>query len=263
MESIKYFVENNIDPEKGIMFVCNSCEEGLGNLKGTKQLFEDYKGRIKQFVSFDTNLDKIANRCVGSCRFEVEITTDGGHSFLDFGNENAISVLSRLVNKIYETDVPKIGNSKTSYNVGIIKGGTSVNTIAQKAVMLCEYRSDNVECFAEMGEIFNGYFHSMRQEGMDISVKIIGERPCMGEIDISKVDSLCETCKEIVASVTGSTPEFISSSTDCNIPLSLGIPAVCIGVFIGGGMHKREEWVRKASLPVGLEIAIKTALTLK
>lgn len=254
----KYFIQNEIKPKHGIMFVCNSCEEGLGNLKGTKQVFKDFDGRIKQFISFDTNLNKIANRCVGSRRYRVAIETEGGHSFLDFGNMNAISALSSLVNDIYNIQVPKTENSHTSYNVGLIEGGTSVNTIAQNASMLCEYRSDDIKCFFEMEKTFNCCFEKIKNSGVNLSVEIIGERPCMSDKNIAAVDTLCETCKNIVASVISQQPQYISSSTDCNIPLSLGIPAACIGVFIGGGMHKREEWVEKSSLKTGLEIALKT-----
>ena len=163
---------------------------------------------------------------------------------------------------IYNTKVPQIENSKTTYNVGIINGGTSVNTISQTASVLCEYRSDNKECFVKMGEIFDGYFDTVRKDGVDVSVKTIGERPCMSDTIINVVDSLCENCKTVVESVTGNAPRYISSSTDCNIPLSLGIPAACIGVFMGGGMHKREERVDKSSLPIGLDVAINIALKL-
>lgn len=79
---VKYLVENRIKPARGMLFVCNSCEEGLGNLKGTRQIFKDYEGRITRFISFDGgNLQTVANDCAGSHRFEVEVLTEGGHSF--------------------------------------------------------------------------------------------------------------------------------------------------------------------------------------
>ena len=142
----KYFVENKIVPPKGVMFVCNSCEEGLGNLKGTRQLFNDYKDRIGRFISFDSNLNVVADRCVGSHRYEVEVLTEGGHSYGAFGNNNAIEKLSSLITEIYKTEVPQKPGTRTTYNVGTISGGTSINTIAQNAKMLCEYRSDDREC---------------------------------------------------------------------------------------------------------------------
>ena len=258
----KYFVENKIIPPKGVMFVCNAGEEGLGNLKGTKQLFRDYEGRIAQFISFDDNLDGIVDTCVGSRRFEVTVKTEGGHSFLEFGNKNALAELSRIVCEIYEIELPRIGDSKTTYNVGSVNGGTSVNTIAQTATMLCEYRSDSEDCFAEMEARFARIFDAARARGVALSVELIGERPCMGKVDAAKMEALCECCREIIERTANAKTRRKSSSTDCNIPLSLGIPAVCIGVYRGGGMHTREEWIEKASLPVGLDVGIQVALAL-
>ncbi len=254
----KYFIENGIDAPNGIMFVCNSCEEGLGNLKGTKQLFADYEGRIGQFISFDSLLDGIADLCVGSHRYEVEVLTEGGHSYRAFGNKNAIAELAKIVNDIYSIEVPKIGDSHTTYNIGNISGGTSVNTIAQSAKMLCEYRSDNVECLAQMKAHFERIFAAAKAGGTDISVTLIGDRPCMStDMDISKIERLTEICTEILEECAGVKVYTYSSSTDCNIPLSLGIPALCIGVYDGGGWHTREEWIKKDTVPTGLEVAIK------
>ena len=258
----KYFIENHLSPKKGVMFVCNSCEEGLGNLKGTKQIFNDYVGRVAQFISFDSNLDVIADRCVGSHRYEVEINTEGGHSYLAFGIPNAIAELAKLITNIYAINIPKRENSKTSYNVGTIEGGTSVNTIAQNAKMLCEYRSDNMECLEIMQKEFEKIFMGIREQGVDIKVTRIGERPCMGEIDVDRIEKMAKICENIIRETTGLKVVRKSSSTDCNIPLSVGIPALCIGVYNGGGSHTREEWVEKATLKNGLEIGIKSVVRL-
>lgn len=255
----KFFLENKIEAPKGILFVFNSCEEGLGNLKGTRKIFEDYKGRVSKFVSFDNAMNHIAHRSVGSHRYEVEVKTVGGHSYMNFGNDNAIVELSKLVGKIYEIEVPEIGESKTSYNVGTIEGGTSVNTIAQSAKMLCEYRSDNAECLDIMKNKFSDIFASSSAE---LTVNLVGDRPCMSsDIDIAKVDKMVESATNIVEQTAGIKVELHSSSTDCNIPLSLGIPSVAVGVSNWHGIHTRAEWIEKASLPTGLEIAIKSVIT--
>ncbi len=257
----KYFIEKGIDAPNGIMFVCNSCEEGLGNLKGTKQLFCDYGGRIAQFISFDSQFDKIANLCVGSHRYEVEVTTEGGHSYIAFGNKSAIAELAKIVSEIYSIEIPKINDSKTTYNVGEICGGTSVNTIAQSAKMLCEYRSDNQECLEAMRAHFERIFTNAQSSDVNLNIKLIGDRPCMGKVDLKKIDNLTKICREIIEDTLKIKVSTYSSSTDCNIPLSLGIPALCIGVYNGGGMHKREEWVEKATLHLGLEVGIKVAVS--
>ena len=257
----KFFIEKNIVPQKGIMFCCNSCEEGLGNLKGTRQIFDDYKGRIKQFITFDSSLNILVDKCVGSHRYEVEVLTEGGHSYLKFGNNNAIAELSKIVNKIYQLEVPKKPGTKTTYNIGTITGGTSINTIAQNATMLCEYRSDDIECLEIMEKAFKDIFAQANTDAVKVNVKKIGDRPC-SNTDLHKIDLLKEIATPIIEKVIGEKVSNASSSTDCNIPLSLGIPSLCVGVNNYYGIHTREEWVDKKSIGLGLEIAIKLGLAI-
>ncbi len=257
----KFFINNNYIPEKGILFVCNSGEEGLGNLKGTRQLFKDYEGRISTFITFDSDLNCVNDRCVGSHRYEVEINTVGGHSYKDFGNSNAIAKMSELIGEIYKIKVPEKEGSCTTYNVGIISGGTSVNTIAQNAKILCEYRSDDKDCLEIMRTKFEGVFEQIRKENVKINVTKVGDRPC-GNIEQDKVEALKGIAVPIIEQVIGERVLFKSSSTDCNIPLSVGVSALCVGVNHHDGMHTREEWVDKKSLLSGLEIAIRLGLAL-
>lgn len=259
MMMAKYMVEYQLAPKKGMLIVCNSCEEGLGNLKGTRQLMKDYAGRIKQFITFDSSIGNLCNRCVGSHRYKVCVKTEGGHSFGKFGNSNAIAELAKIIAKIYEISVPVIGDSKTTYNVGIIEGGTSVNTIAQCATMLCEYRSDNVDCLETMRQEFEQIFKEAVSDKVEVEIEIVGERPCGIALDPVKAAELIAVCKEVTEEVSGKEVVFHSGSTDCNIPLSLGIPAICMGVYRGAGTHTREEWIEKASMKEGLEIALRLA----
>lgn len=262
MHTAKYFIEKNIVPEQGVMFVCNSCEEGLGNLKGTRQLFKDFERRIVRFISFDgNNMTTVADRCAGSHRYEVEVLTEGGHSYSKFGNANAINELSKIVTEIYKTEVPHKDGERTTYNVGVISGGTSVNTIAQSAKMLCEYRSSHRDCLAIMQKRFETVFKNSKSGKVQVNVKKIGDRPC-GNIDDSEIEKLRKIIEPIIEDVVKQSVVYRSSSTDCNIPLSLGIPAICVGVYNGGGAHTREEWIEKSSLIQGLEFAIKLAETL-
>ncbi len=258
----KYVIENNILPENGLLIVCNAAEEGLGNLKGVRKLFDDYCGRIAQFVTLDSNIYKIIDQCVGSCRYEITAETVGGHSYFDYGNANAINVISRLVTQIYDIDIPQKSGSKTTVNVGQISGGTSVNTIAQSAKMLCEYRSNDVEHLEILKDKFYKIFDSATAAGINVKVKTIGERPCAKDVDAKKMARLREQVKAIIKSTAQAEPKFEPGSTDCNIPMSLGVPAICIGVYNGGGQHTREEYVYKNSLRKGLEIGIKSVLSL-
>lgn len=256
----KYYTENKIKPKGGVLFVCNSCEEGLGNLKGTRQLFSDFAGRIGQFVSFDSQLGVLNDDCAGSHRYEVTVSTKGGHSFQNFGIPNAIAELSKLVTQIYAIDLPEKPHVRTTYNVGNIEGGTSVNTIAQSAHMLCEYRSEDKDCLAYMEQQFSRVFSDGNRDGVVVQVRKIGDRPC-SDISRDKIDLLVQKLKPVIEEVTQKPLLVKSASTDCNIPLSLGIPAVCLGVYTGAGAHTREEWILKSSLQPGLELALRVAKT--
>ena len=209
MFAAKFFKENNLKPEKGVLFVANSCEEGLGNLKGTRQIFKDFEGRIKQFVSYDSaSLSRVASECVGSHRYEVTVKTEGGHSYGRFGNKNAIAELSKIITKIYEIEVPCVEGSKTTYNVGGISGGTSVNTIAQEAKMLCEYRSTHAECLAVMKAKFEEIFESAKSEKVEVLVELIGERPC-SEIPEEIQNAFAQKCGKIIESINACLNEGI------------------------------------------------------
>lgn len=262
MKTIEYYYNNNFD--KPVLFVLNSGEEGLGNLRGTRQIFKDFSGRIKQFVTYDSTIPKINTRCVGSHRYLVTVKTEGGHSYTAFGNENAINQLARIVTDIYKIQVPQKENTKTSYNVGTISGGTSVNTIAQQAQMLCEYRSDDIECLDFMKNQFNNIFENAKNNGVNLTVELVGERPCMAnDIDLNKIDMLYNQCARVIESLYNEEKVFQApGSTDCNIPLSLGVPAVCIGVCNGLQSHTTEERVTKESIPLGLEISINVINTI-
>ena len=259
---VKYLAENNIVPEKTLMFVANSCEEGLGNLKGTRKIFEDYGDRIEYMYTFDSGPRSVVCKSVGSHRYKVTAITEGGHSFGNFGNRNAIAALASIVNEIYKIEVPKIENSTTTYNVGIIEGGTSVNTIAQNASMLCEYRSDSEECLSVMKDKFAEIFERAKGKCMELNVELVGDRPCMSsKMDAKKHRTLIDRAKDIQSRNFGVEVKECSGSTDCNIPHSLAIPAVAVSNHRGGGAHTREEWIYKNSFKAGLMNCMEFILT--
>ncbi|MFR5602217.1 MAG: M20/M25/M40 family metallo-hydrolase [Lachnospiraceae bacterium] len=173
----KYIAKNQlISPEYGILLVCNSGEEGLGNLKGSRKICETYGKNMTAFYTFDGTCSHMVAKAVGSRRYQVEVKTEGGHSYGDFGNRNAIAMLASMIHEIYKIQVPLRG--KTTYNVGMISGGTSVNTIAQQAQMLFEYRSDDLEDLQEMEETFRAIVMKYEERGINLEVRLLGERPC-------------------------------------------------------------------------------------
>lgn len=258
---IKHIVESGIQLNRTILFVANACEEGRGNLKGCRQIFKDYGDRIKNMFTFDGDYHHVVDDSVGSHRYEVTAITEGGHSFGAFGNQNAINVLAGIITEIYKIEVPKKGNSKTTYNVGIISGGTSVNTIAQNATMLCEYRSDHVECLAIMKQKYAEIFEHAKKNCRELKVELVGDRPCAENMDMEQLKALSDFVCSVQAKYGNCEVERKSGSTDANIPHSLGIPAICVGVYIGGGAHTTEEWLLKQSLKPGFAIGMELILT--
>lgn len=261
MLCMKYVFEKNLKPEKGgILFVLNSGEEGLGNLKGSRQIVEDYGDRIERFYSFDGYLSGITNRAVGSSRMKVTVNTKGGHSYSAFGNENAIRIAAGMIEDIYKIKVPEEG--KTTYNVGTITGGTSVNTIAENAEFLCEYRSDRQDALLYMEKRFTEIFEKYKQTDAMISVENVGIRPCeiLEDRALKVREEMLKNAEEIIREYTGAYPKRGPSSTDCNIPLSRGIPAVCFGTVSGAGAHTRGEYVLMSSLETGYKTAMNVVL---
>ena len=253
----RYFKQHFPGGAGGYLFIANSCEEGLGNLKGIRQIMADYGARVKEFISLDSScMNRMVCEAVGSHRYNVTVRTEGGHSFGNFGNRNAIHVLATLINALYSVKVPQEGSSKTTYNVGIISGGTSVNTIAQEATMMYEYRSDNKNCLAKMKNMFEKSIEAFRAMGVEVEVELLGDRPCSGEIDQTRFDALKNKARAALKEALNLEMIDRSGSTDCNIPLSMGIPAICFGVCRGAGAHTREEKLETASLHDGCKLLL-------
>lgn len=242
-------------PNGGVLFVCNSCEEGLGNLKGCKAIMRDFAPRVKAFLSLDDQSTHVCARAVGSARYRITADTRGGHSFADFGARNAIEVLSRLTCALYRQALPRAAGSVTTYNVGMISGGTSINAIAQHAEMLYEYRSNDAKSLAAMEEKLNVILRENALPDAKATVELLGERPCGTATDPAAQKALETACCAALKHYVGGKKPISVGSTDCNIPLSLGIPSASFGMYRGGGAHTREEWIEPSSLCGGMKAA--------
>lgn len=205
-------------------------------------------------TDFDIYMPLCCSSAVGSYRYKITCKTPGGHSYANFGDPSAIQLLCGLVNELYQIQPPV--RSRTTYNVGRIEGGTTVNSIAQQASMLYEFRSTAQDCLEEMEEKFRRAVAHWNGRGGDFEVELLGIRPGNGPVDQKKLGQFTEKSKEIVRAFTGREPDETPNSTDSNIPLSLGIPANTIGTIDGGSAHTRQEWVDIASLPTGLKIVL-------
>lgn len=256
-----YLHDTHAKPSCGILFVADSCEEGLGNLKGCKAIMNAFGQRVKAFISLDGSQEAVCCKAVGSARYRITAKTKGGHSFADFGSRNAIAVLSELIVKLYAQCVPQEGGSVTTYNVGIISGGTSVNTIAQEAQMLYEYRSDDAICLDVMEAQMRQIIESSASEDAQLEAQLLGLRPCGRGVDPKRQEALERLCAQALYTSTGIQPAKTVGSTDCNIPLSMGIPSACFGVYIGEGEHTREEWIDMRSICPGMWAALRVMLS--
>lgn len=230
-----------------LIFCADVCEEGLGDLRGIKHIFE--KGpRVDYFISIDDpETGGIVYRAVGSRRYEVRFTGRGGHSLTDFGIPNPVHAMGRAIQKISDFQVPD--NPRTTFNVGVVQGGTSVNTISGSASMLVDFRSVSTEELDRLSrkleetversvEEENRRWHSKENVRAEIILK--GDRPAGSqEKDCPIVQAAIEA-----AHLAGIEPKLLDAcSTDANIPMSLGIPAVTVGRGgREGGVHTLQEW---------------------
>lgn len=255
-----------IRPEGSILFVGTVGEEGEGNLRGVRYLLTRgrWASKVDVFLSFDgPGVDRITHRALGSRRYRVEITGPGGHSWGDFGLPNPVHALGRAVSKLAGYPLPR--EPRTTFNVGRIEGGTTINAIPEKAAMEVDLRSGADVELQRLDAFFRRALrqaadeeNSNRRPGdplLDLRVDLIGERPS-GE---TPADSpLVELAVEATR-ILGIEPRLDQSSTDSNLPISLGIPAITLGAGgTAGCSHTLAEWYD----PTGRELGLKRALLL-
>jgi tripeptide aminopeptidase len=250
-----------------ILFVGNVGEEGEGDLRGVKFLLRQgkYKDRIKQFIAIDGGEQgNITRGGVGSLRYRVAFKGPGGHSYGAFGLVNPAFAMGSAIAKFSRLHVPV--EPKTTFNIGVVRGGTSVNSIPSEVSMDVDMRSESCAELKKVNEEFlaivkqavdeeNGA-RSTREGKIEADPKLIGDRPC-GETPPSS--PIVQTTTAVVKAF-GLTPNYSTSSTDSNVPMNMGIPAVTIGRGgPGGRAHAPDEWTdveRKGSVE-----AVKVAMT--
>ena len=260
MITVKYLSDIGFSPSVGYVFAADICEEGLGNLKGVNAIIAEYGARIETLVSIDLAYGTIINHAVGSKRYEIAISTQGGHAYHDFGNKNAIAVAAELICDLYAQKLPEEGN--VSYNVGKIDGGTGVNVIAQKASFLYEIRADKAESIAFLDDNLSEVMISHKNMGVSLECRLLGERPCGGEVNEDKMQFLLDRVMAAYNAANwkdsgyGSDFSIISGSTDCNASFAKGIPSICFGLAYSEGHHTLSEFTRLDSLELGLKTFI-------
>ncbi|MBO0857083.1 MAG: M20/M25/M40 family metallo-hydrolase [Chloracidobacterium sp.] len=230
--------EAKIETEGTILFVADVGEEGLGDLRGVRSLFSELKGRITHFISIDGTGLNVTNTAVGVVRYRVTFHGPGGHSYGAFGLPSPIHALGRAIEKISRFQVPK--QPKTTFNVGRIEGGTSVNSIAHTAWMEVDMRSESAEELQKLEDEFKRATQQALDEEnargsgpnrLSVEMKIVSQRPA----GVTPADSLIVRTAASAGDALGIETMLNAGSTDSNIPISLGVPAITIG----GGGHGR------------------------
>jgi tripeptide aminopeptidase len=253
-----------LQTEGSLLFVGTVGEEGEGDLRGVRHLLTggEWAGKISAFLSFDgPGVDRITNQALGSRRYRVELNGSGGHSWGDFGVANPVHALGRAIAKLAAYPVPS--EPRTTFNVGRIEGGSSINAIPSTATMDVDLRSSKLDELLRLDAFFRRSVreaveeeNSSRRKGhqpLQLNLKLIGERPSGETAADSRLAEMALTATRYV----GVTPSLNQASTDSNLPISLGIPALTLGAGgSSGNSHTRDEWYD----PNGRDLGLKRAL---
>lgn len=259
-----------IKTRSDILVVGNVGEEGPGDLRGIRYLFNKspYKGRISAFFSMDgSDPSRIVDKGVGSKRYRVTFKGPGGHSYGAFGIVNPMAAMAKAVTDLYAVETPK--SPKTTYSASVTGGGTSVNSIPNSVFMEFDMRSESAAELAKLDQTLVGILdkavaaenaaRSTKDGKVSYEAKVIGERPA-GQTP-QTADIVVATAAAITA--LGLKPEHEDSSTDSNVPMSLGIPAVTIGAGgKGGRAHALDEWIdiEKGETVKGMQVGLAALL---
>ncbi len=240
-----------------IWFVANVGEEGLGDLRGMRAVVERLRTRIGGVIVIEgCDFGSLHHQAIGVRRFRIEANGPGGHSWGNFGTPSAIHVLVRLAARLTELQVPV--SPRTTFNIGMISGGTSVNTIAHHASMLLDLRSVSSAVLSDLvSEVYRLVEEAtLDQPEVHLQIIKVGDRPSGA---IPREHPLVQAAVAAYQMV-GAQISFQQSSTDANIPLSLGIPAICVGLTDGGNAHRTDEYILPMNLGRGMQALLLLSL---
>ena len=270
---IRALDEAKVQTTGDILFIGDVGEEGPGDLRGMRYLFQKgrYKDRIRMFVSVDGagSGSDIVNGALGSRRYHVVFRGPGGHSYGAFGLVNPTYAMAKAIDRLSKISVPS--TPRTTYNVGVVGGGTSVNSIPNEVWMDVDLRSESPQQLHKLAEEFikqmnsaaddENRARSTNQGKISVEAKVIGERPS----GITAVDSPIVKLAAAAVNKFGFSPTYSVGSTDSNLPISLGVPAITVDSGGSGGRaHALDEWinVEKTNSVRGINLVMTTLLAL-
>ncbi len=231
-----------------IWFVANTCEEGLGDLRGMKSVVERFGTQVTGYLVIEgMALGHVYHRAVAVQRYRISVKTAGGHAWSDYGQPSAVHELAALTARIASLLLPP--SPRTTLNVGKIIGGTSINTVAAEASLELDMRSESPSVLAELVSSVDALIEAANRPGVRVEAEGIGQRPG-GSVPASHpLVELAVACSR----AQGVEPSLIGGSTDANVPLGRGLPAVVMGVTTGGGAHTLAEFVDVEPMTKGME----------
>ena len=239
-----------------VIFAATVGEEGLGDLRGIRHLMEHRRAEVGWVIAVDGGIGGLVHQGVGSRRLRLSCLAQGGHSWGAFGAPSAIHVLGRIIAEISRLSVP--GRPRTTFNVGVISGGTSVNTIAPEAQALIDLRSVDGHELQRLEERVRRVVEQVSASARTrYQLDVIGDRPTGS---IPATHPLVQAVRKVHRHLAIET-RVVPSSTDANIPLHMGVPAVTVGVTAGGNGHLVDEFIHTGPLVKGLQqLALLLAL---
>jgi tripeptide aminopeptidase len=260
----------SIETNGSILFVGTVGEEGEGNLRGVRYLFCEgpWTNQLSSFISFDgPGIDRIINRALGSKRYRVTLNGPGGHSWSDFGIANPVHALGRAISRLVSYPAPS--EPRTTFNVGRIEGGASINAIPREALMDVDLRSTSERELLRLDAFFRRAMREAtddenvtRRQGyppLALSVQLLGERPTGETLPDSPIVEIAQEATRLL----GVTPLLDQASTDSNLPISLGIPAITLGAGgTSGNSHTLDEWFDPTDRARGLQRGLLVVLGL-
>jgi acetylornithine deacetylase/succinyl-diaminopimelate desuccinylase-like protein len=242
-------------PPVDVWFAANAGEEGLGDLCGMRAVVDQLRPQIGAAIVIEgMGLGRIVHRGLGSRRFRIVANAPGGHSWSAFGMPSAIHTIVQLADKLTHLDVPAY--PRTTFNIGRINGGTSINSIAEHAWLELDLRSESTTALESvvahtLSIVRRFQSHHWRERGVNVVAETIGDRPTGSIPADHPLVRLAEQALT-AAGVEVESGERMSS-TDANIPLSRGIPAVCVGITTGGNAHRMDEWISTPEMRPGMQ----------
>ncbi len=230
-----------------VWLVANSGEEGLGNLRGMKAVVDRFGPNVTAYAVLEgTALGHVYHKAIAVERYRITVKTPGGHSWSDYGQPSAIHELARIVTQMTSIAIPS--TPRSSLNVGTMSGGTGVNVVAPEAKLELDIRSEGRESLEWITRRVKDIVSGVRRDGVRTEMELIGQRPAGQIPEDHPLVRLAEQC----LAEQGLKASFTSGSTDANVPLSRGIPALVLGVTTGGNAHSVQEFIELAPVPMGI-----------